>query len=603
MKTINEFSKIGIIDFGGQYAHLIASRIRRLGIYTEILSNEESIEKYSEFKGLIFSGGPNSVYSENSPDISEKIFNLNIPILGICYGHQLIMKKLNGEVKSSIKSEFGRSEAKILKNTIYSKDLRESELVWMSHGDEVVSLPEGFIVFAETENCRYAGVINEEKKIIGIQFHPEVTHTENGEKFLQNFVELAGAEKTWNMEEFLNSKIKEIQNEVTDGKSVFLLVSGGVDSTVAYALLSKSLGKDRVMGLLIDTGFMRLKEVNNLKKILKNLGMNLKIVDASGDFYNALKGITDPEKKRKIIGSKFLEVNNKVMGKMIKDPENWILGQGTIYPDTIESGGTKHSHNIKTHHNRVDEILELMKEGKLIEPIRELYKDEVRALGKLLGFQEEIINRHPFPGPGLAVRMLASHEDKDFHKLSELKNVVKRYKNTEVSVLPIKSVGVQGDSRTYKHCAVLNDFTKNWDQYNLLSTDITNNIRDINRVVLLLFQKKEIPSFRFNQIKLNKEFSDLLRKADFIVNKILIKRKIVSEIWQMPIALLPVGDKKNTYSIVLRPVQSQEAMTANFYPMNRKILKEIYKELKKIKKISYIFYDNTNKPPGTIEWE
>ncbi len=597
------FSKIGIIDFGGQYAHLIASRIRRLGIYTEILTNEEQIEKYKEYSGLIFSGGPSSVYSENSPGINNDIFQLNIPILGICYGHQLIMKYLNGDVRSSVKAEFGRAEMKISMQNEFTNSLSETEIVWMSHGDEVVTLPVGFEVFASTENCKYAGVISKEKKIIGIQFHPEVSHTENGEIFFKNFIGITNSNKSWSMNEFLSNKILEIQKEIPEDKKVFMLVSGGVDSTVAYALLAKALGKERVKGLLVDTGFMRKKEVNILKRTLKKLNINIKITDASKDFYDALKKETEPEKKRKIIGALFLEVKNRVMEKIITDPENWILGQGTIYPDTIESGGTKHSSTIKTHHNRVDEILELMKEGKLIEPIKELYKDEVRDLGRILGFSDNIINRHPFPGPGLAVRMISSAKDDSFGDYEQLNSVVLHFKKAKVSVLPIKSVGVQGDSRSYKHCAVLNDFTQKWDKYNLISTDITNNVRDINRVVVQPFTKKIPKQFYFSPIKLDKTYADILRTADFKVSQILNKTQINGEIWQLPVVLIPVGSKKGKFSIVLRPVESQEAMTANFYPMKRKILKEIVKSILKIPSISYVFYDITNKPPGTIEWE
>jgi GMP synthase (glutamine-hydrolysing) len=597
------FSKIGIVDFGGQYAHLLASRIRKLGIYTEILSNTEDIDIFKQYSGLIFSGGPNSVYAENSPSIPLEIFDLSIPILGICYGHQLIMKLLNGNVQPSAKAEYGRAELKIIESNEFSSQINNEEIVWMSHGDEVVSLPPNFSVFASTENCQFAGVYSREKKIFGIQFHPEVTHTVEGQQFLLNFVNITGAKKQWNMNEFLTQKINEIQKEVPNDKNVFMLVSGGVDSTVAYALLTKALGNHRVKGLLVDTGFMRKKEVNILKKTLRKIKINLKIEDASEDFYRALKGITEPERKRKIIGSLFLDIKNRVMNKIIEDPENWILGQGTIYPDTIESGGTKHSQSIKTHHNRVDEILELMKEGKLIEPIKELYKDEVRELGKVLGFDDVVISRHPFPGPGLAVRMISSEKDSSFASQSSIENVVTHYNNAKAFVLPIKSVGVQGDARSYKHCAVLNDFTRKWDKYNMISTDITNNIKDINRVVVQPFTKKLPKKIVYNKINLNKKHSDILRSVDFKVNKLLKEFNISKEIWQMPVALLPIGHKKNKFSVVLRPVESQEAMTANFYPMKRKFLKVIIRSILKIPSISYVFYDITNKPPGTIEWE
>lgn len=602
MNSNSEISKICIIDFGGQYAHLIASRIRRLGVYTEILSNDENIESLKKFNGIILSGGPASVYEEGAPDISSEIFNLNIPTLGICYGHQLIMKKLGGEVKASELGEFGRAELSLKPNGIITENLSGKEIVWMSHGDEVMRLPEGFEVFGSTDNCKFAGVVNNEKKIIGIQFHPEVTHTQNGNIFFENFIQLSGCKKSWNMKAFLDDKISEIKNSTPFDNNVFLLVSGGVDSTVAYALLSKSLGKKRVRGLLIDTGFMRKKEVETLKKSLKKLGMKLKVEDASKKFYKSLIGITDPEEKRKRIGTLFLDVKNKVKNKEIKNPENWILGQGTIYPDTIESGGTKHSRNIKTHHNRVDEILDLIRMGKIIEPIKELYKDEVRDLGRLLGLPDEFISRHPFPGPGLAVRMITSMGNQNIENYGEIQNYIQKYKKAELSILPIKSVGVQGDSRTYKNCAILNDYTNSWDEYNRVSTEITNSFREVNRVVLQPFNTTLKP-FLVNPINLDKKFSDLLREADHIVNKLLFKFGIESEIWQMPVALLPIGLKKDTYSIVLRPVESTEAMTANFYPMKRQYLKKIIETILNIKKISAVLYDITNKPPGTIEWE
>jgi GMP synthase (glutamine-hydrolysing) len=244
-----------------------------------------------------------------------------------------------------------------------------------------------------------------------------------------------------------------------------------------------------------------------------------------------------------------------------------------------------------------------MKEGKLIEPIKELYKDEVRELGKVLGFDDVVISRHPFPGPGLAVRMISSEKDTSFGSQSSIEKVVTHYNNAKAFVLPIKSVGVQGDARSYKHCAVLNDFTRKWDKYNMISTDITNNIKDINRVVVQPFKKKLPKIIIYNKINLNKEHSDILRSVDFRVNKLLKEFKISKEIWQMPVALIPIGHKKNKFSIVLRPVESQEAMTANFYPMKRKYLKIIVRSILKIPSISYVFYDITNKPPGTIEWE
>jgi GMP synthase (glutamine-hydrolysing) len=515
------------------------------------------------------------------------------------------MKLLGGEVESAQFREYGDAEIYITDKTCpLVQDLKEVQKVWMSHGDEVSKLADGFLRFASSVSCKYAGVYHPEKKIYGIQFHPEVTHTPQGNKFLENFIEICGVTRNWDMKHFLDEKLKELRESIPEPKKVFMLVSGGVDSTVAYTLLSKALGKKRVVGLLVDTGFMREKEVKIVKKNLELLGFNLNVVDASEKFYSTLKGIKDPESKRKIIGNLFLEVQSEEANKIISDHENWLLGQGTIYPDTIESGGTKLSHSIKTHHNRIDAILDLIEEGKVVEPIKELYKDEVRSLGKVLGLRESLLMRHPFPGPGLAVRMIATREDHSFFGEEKLKEVLRNYSSKiSYKVLPIRSVGVQGDSRSYKHCALLNNFTRKWEKYNEVSTLITNQIKEINRVVFLPFEKKLPKKLVFSEIELNKEFSDLLRDADFKVNKILKKYEIMNEIWQMPIALLPIGKKKGRYSIVLRPVESNEAMTANFYPMKRKILKEIVKSILELKKISFVFYDITNKPPGTIEWE
>lgn len=599
-----EFTKkIGVIDFGGQYAHLIASRLRRLGAYTEIISNEETLDKYREFSGLVFSGGPASVYEENSPQISADVLNLNIPVLGICYGHQLIMKLLGGEVYKSAKSEYGLAYLEKVQPSKLTEGFENSEQVWMSHGDEVVKIPEGFSVFARSSHCSFAGVFSEAKKIYCVQFHPEVTHSVKGNILLENFIRITGSSGTWNLAEFLKKKTEEILIAVPSGKKVFMLVSGGVDSTVAYTLLARILGKDRVAGLLVDTGFMRKKEIQILRKALKRNDVEIAVADASKAFYKALKGIREPEEKRKIIGDLFIKVKDEAVSSFISDPENWILGQGTIYPDTIESGGTKHSHNIKTHHNRSQAVLDLLEKGLVVEPLKELYKDEVRELGSLLGLSMDIIERHPFPGPGLAVRMIASSEDNEFSDREQTDRLISYYKDAQYRILPLKSVGVQGDSRSYRHCALLNDFTRSWHEYRKVSTDITNHIRGINRVVFAPFQRNLPDKLKFSQIYLDKSHSDLLRDADFIVSKILKKRGISQEIWQMPVVLIPVGKKKGRFSIVLRPVESMEAMTANFYPMRRKFLKEIVKSLKKLKKISWVFYDITDKPPGTIEWE
>lgn len=598
--------KIAVIDFGGQYAHLIASRIRRIGAYSEILPNTVSAKELEHYAGIILSGGPESVYEPNSPKLDPNVFQLPVPILGICYGHQLMMKVLGGEVKPSKTKEFGKADLEILGNSAMSQNLSANEVVWMSHGDEVTKLPEGFSTWAKTHECKEAGVWNSQKKYFGIQFHPEVTHTKNGNVFLSNFLELTNAKSSWSIEDFYKMQITTIRSKVPQGRKVIFLVSGGVDSTVAYLLTAKALGKENVFGLLVDTGFMRKDEVSNLKQSLAKLDFNLEIYDASELFYNSLKGEKDPERKRKIVGDLFIEVQKKALEKLNLDPAHWILGQGTIYPDTIESGGTKHSHTIKTHHNRVPIIQKLIEEGKIIEPIADLYKDEVRELGKLLGLEKQWIARHPFPGPGLVVRMICGTKEVS---QDSVKPIVDSFQKTnpelklDFSILPIPSVGVQGDQRTYQNCLAIPQFTKDWSQIKRIATAAINQFSFVNRAVLAISQTQPPKQFYLRNLELDRKTSDILREVDAIVNSFLLEKDLVQEIWQMPVVITPVGTRENTYSIVLRPVESQEAMTADAYEMDWSLLEILVNRILEISEISSVWYDITSKPPGTIEWE
>ncbi|EKD93114.1 MAG: hypothetical protein ACD_28C00242G0005, partial [uncultured bacterium] len=400
---------IAVIDFGGQYAHLIATRIRRLGVYTEILDSETPLEKLKAYAGIILSGGPSSVYEEGAPTIDPRVFELGRPVLGICYGHQLMTQLLGGKVEpgKGVGTEFGKAEIE-LKNTegIFSSFMvGETTQVWMSHGDKVTALPRGFSILASSKDDPYSAVGDPSRHFYGIQFHTEVVHTLRGNEILSNFIESTGAKRAWNLGDFIEKSIHDIQNQVKD-RNVFMLISGGVDSTVAYSLLVKALGPDRVYGMLVDTGFMRQGEIEEVKKALHSIGIHdLHVQDAKQEFYKDLEGVADPEKKREWIGYRFLEVQKEVAQSLHLDPERWLLGQGTIYPDTIESGGTKHASKIKTHHNRVPEIEALIQEGKVLEPLKELYKDEVREVGEKLGLPHDMVWRHPFPGPGLAVRI------------------------------------------------------------------------------------------------------------------------------------------------------------------------------------------------------
>jgi len=627
--------KIVILDMGGQYAHLLARRVRQLGIYSEILPNDTSAEKLENIegiKGIIISGGPSSVYDKSSPKPGKGLFEIKVPILGLCYGHQLMAQNLGGKVSPGKTKEYGVANLQTKKTMKKIGDifagLNDNEKIWMSHGDSVEKLPKGFELIGSTEDCPIAAMGNKNLNYYGIQFHPEVTHTEHGMKIISNFVfEICKAEKSWSMDTFIDDKIKEIKSQ-TGKRNVFLLVSGGVDSSVCFALLNKALGSKRVYGLHIDNGFMRKNESREIEAALRKNGFsNFHAVDASSKFLEAVKGISDPEKKRKAIGGTFIKVQQDEVSKLNLNPNDWMLGQGTIYPDTIETKGTKNADLIKTHHNRVEAVQKLIEKGLVIEPIKELYKDEVRELGMKLGLPASLVNRHPFPGPGLAVRCLcigdASQEkektgnDNLANNLAEAERQVSLICNkfgAKSKILPIKSVGVQGDSRTYRYPAAV------WgiNDYNLLeklSTELTNKVKEINRVMLYVSGKagKGMENTVISLIEksfLTKERLDLLREADSAVHE-HIKLHLYSKIWQFPVVLAPVsvsllsaGREGNTgESIILRPVESREAMTANWARLPEADLNVIAKEIMKIKGISAVFYDVTNKPPATIEWE
>lgn len=600
--------KIAIIDFGGQYAHLIANRIRRLHVYSEIYDSSTPASALRFCKGIILSGGPNSVYERGAPTCDPEIFKLNIPVLGICYGHQLLVHLLGGKVKSSGTKEYGHAKIDISRNVGVLKFMGDEQTVWMSHGDEVTQLPPGMEVIARTADCGSAAIADEHRKFFGVQFHLEVTHTPNGVKMLENFVELCGAEKEWNLKEYIERLKENIQKEVKNRK-VFMLVSGGVDSSVAFALLEKTLGVNNVYGLFVDTGLMRENEGKEVRDSLEKAGFkNLHIEDASADFFKALKGVTSPEKKRLIIGDTFLEVQKRVLHKMKLNSRDWILGQGTIYPDTIESGGTKHASKIKTHHNRVPQIQEMISKGLLIEPLKEFYKDEVRMIGEKIGLEKSLIWRHPFPGPGLGVRVLCAKKAElpATSKATEKKmNEMLKKHDLKANILPVQSVGVQGDSRSYKNPVVLSGDAAPWDLLNSLSTKITNTFSSVNRVVLLVAPDDAVSKVEFaGPAYMTPERVKLLQRCDAIVKDFCVKKGIHADVWQFPVVLIPVRvNGRAGETIVLRPVCSEEAMTANFYEMDFGLLRKLCDQLMAVKGVSAVVYDITHKPPGTIEWE
>ncbi len=585
---------------------MIANRIRRLGVYSEIFDGETPASKLLDYKGIILSGGPSSVREKNATKCDLGIFELGVPILGICYGHQLIAYSLGGEVEKGAVREYGPATVNFSETKSIFEGQSDIEQVWMSHFDQVMKVPDDFFVVGSTEDCPIAAMANYEKNIFGIQFHAEVTHTPNGKLILENFVNLTNAKREWDLTKYIESIGEEIKKKVGN-KKVFLLISGGVDSTTAFLLLAKALGNEKVYGLFVDTGFMRMNEKKEVEESLKKIGVtNLHVYDASEEYFKELSGIYDPEEKRKIIGDLFLKVQQKVSDELKLNPDEWILGQGTIYPDTIETGGTKHADKIKTHHNRVPAIQKLIEEGKIIEPINQLYKDEVRLVAEKLGLASELVWRHPFPGPGLAVRCLCAKGDDYPANVSELEQKINEMASAsgfKAKVLPVKSVGVQGDERSYKHPVLLYGGQLDWDALSNLGSQMTNQFSEINRVVFGL-NNSDFGTLTTHNSYLTKERISVLQEADKIVMDYIKEAKIDRDIWQFPTVLVPLGlDSQGGECVVLRPVNSEEAMTANFYRMEIGKLNELVKRLGSLRGISGIFYDITNKPPGTIEWE
>jgi GMP synthase (glutamine-hydrolysing) len=578
---VNPTPQIVILDAGGQYCHLEARKVRDLGVYAAVFPSETPAAEIAFAKGIVISGGPSSVYDPGSPTVDPAIFDRGQPVLGICYGQQLMARLLGGEVLRGEKGEYGLATLDLDDTTdpLFA-GLSGRQQIWMSHRDVVGALPEGFSAVGRTETCAVAAIAAPQRKLYGLQFHPEVVHTVRGMEFLSNFVfRVCGCEKDWDP----RHRVPAIEQEIRDlvgPRSVFFFVSGGVDSTVAFTLCTRALGPDRVRGVYVDTGLMRDGETDVVRQM-----PGLAIERAEEQFLDALAGATDPEQKRHIIGEEFVRVQERVIESRRLLDENWILGQGTIYPDTIESGGNAKAAVIKTHHNRVAGIQRLMESGRIVEPLTSFYKDEVREIGRELGLPAELLDRHPFPGPGLAIRCLCSDVDAPLRA------------TPEGTIIPVHSVGVQGDSRSYAPVLAIDALD------HARATALINSLADVNRVIAGVALKAPLSGMQVRACSMTPVRIARLRRADAIVRRVCRECDYDRRVWQFPVILIPLGMAESPDSIVLRPVESVDGMTAQSVPMASGLLDRLCSEILQVDGIAGVFYDLTHKPPGTIEWE
>lgn len=579
---MNPTAQIVVLDAGGQYCHLIARKVRDLGVYAEVRPSDAAAATLAAARGVIISGGPSSVYDAGSPTVDPGVFSAGPPVLGICYGQQLMAYVLGGEVRKGDKGEYGLAtlDMDASPDPLFS-GLAGPQQIWMSHRDAVSAVPDGFTVVGRTATCETAAIANPERRLYGVQFHPEVVHTTRGPEYLSNFVyRVCGCAPDWDP----RSRVSLLEQEIRDcagDRNVFFFVSGGVDSSVAFALCTRALGEARVRGVYVDTGLMREGETDWVRRM-----PGIAVERAEDRFLDALAGVTDPERKRSIIGEEFVRVQERIIDTRRLADEHWILGQGTIYPDTIESGGTANAAVIKTHHNRVAGIRRLIEAGRIVEPLKSFYKDEVREVGRELGLPAELLERHPFPGPGLAIRCLCSDGAAPVRETAD------------GWIIPVHSVGVQGDSRSYAPVLAISRVDHE------CATDAINRLPGINRVVAPVATRAPLSEMRVAACSLTPDRIARLRRADDAVRRLSHASGYDRDVWQFPIILIPLGaGPEAPDSVVLRPVDSVDGMTARSVLIPPDLLRAMSDELMAQEGVAGVFLDLTHKPPGTIEWE
>ncbi len=601
---------IAVIDFGGQYAHLIATKIRRLHVLAEIRQPDDATDIFARYQGIVLSGSPSlSSFGEDS-QYNRAIYDLDVPIVGFCFGHQELAKHYGGTVMHG-RQEWGPADLQIVGDSPLFTGLSKVERVWMSHFDSVTSVGPafeeiGYTTLGESGAAhRFAAIGSNSLRRYGVQFHPEVDDTVHGDEMIANFVlGICGCRASWTMERYVEERVEQVRRQVGD-ESVFLLASGGVDSTVAARLLGMAIGPERLHLLHVDNGLMRKDESRDVMAMFRAFGLeqNLHFVDASETFLSALAGAVEPERKRKIIGNTFIEVFEREARRL--GIERHLLGQGTIYPDTIETGGTKRADTIKTHHNRVPIIEEMLAQGRVVEPLADLYKVEVRELGEKLDIPHEMTWRHPFPGPGLGVRLLCSggSESRDgFDAIEPAVAAVASRHGLDARALPIKSVGVKADLRSYEHPVMLCGDAP-WERLLEVAGQLFKGVPGINRCIWNLGLSAPA-RVRPLAASVTKDRLDLLREADHLVMEGLRRHGIYGDIWQCPTVLVPMEvDGTGREFVIVRPVHSERAMTATPAHLPTPLLDELRAQILALPGVSGLALDITTKPPGTIEWE